>query len=154
MGNQGRSRKADDGDDSSVRRQNQRKEERSTFQRADLMLDRPPRIHAHSLLSCPRLRSSQSSARSVQLGTATLEDANLSLSLSLSLSLPAASSYPSLSLCSATGVGSSVFLFTPSLSPSLSLSLSLSLSCTQILSAEEVKGREAHLPPLPPPSPP
>ncbi|CAB1428367.1 unnamed protein product [Pleuronectes platessa] len=54
------------------------------------MLDRPPRIHAHSLLSCLRLRLSQSSARSWQLSV--LFTPSLSLSF---FPLPARTHNPS-----------------------------------------------------------
>lgn len=54
--------KAYDGDDKTVRKQNLEEAERSTFERADLMLDGPSRIHAPSLPSgdCLRLQTVES----------------------------------------------------------------------------------------------
>lgn len=84
---------------------------RGTFERADLMLDRPSRIHSHGCWVSKQ--QSLSPAMSAQPWSTTLEDVNVPQLTGVCFyhSLP-----PSLSLSAPTGLGSSVFLFSLSLS--------------------------------------
>lgn len=105
---------------------------RGTFERADLMLDRPSRIHSHGCwVSKQQFEPCNvSSALKHHAGGCKRPSANGSLFLPLSASLP-------LPLCSHRTWQLSVFV--------LSLSLSLP-TCTQTLSAKKLWKREAHLP--------